>query len=197
MHKVTIHPHETRAKQLQTIPRTHKAINRQLQESHVVLQVPTTPNTCGSWGGSSYEKIELILFILGSWLVIVVYSFIYLLLASVETWLQSLSRWCWFGEVRICRSPWISSHGCEVFRGIVEVLLRRQCLVSGLKISSQATENLVLDDCKGASPGRNKVSFLTEPLVSTKGKIFVDTLLSLQLARFEDVLLNICSILCC
>jgi hypothetical protein len=99
-------------------------------------------------------------------------------------------------EVQICRSSWISSHGCEVFREIVDALHIWQCLVPGLNISSQATEYLVLGDCKGASPGRNKVSPLIEPLVSTKGKIFVNVLLCLQLERFEDYLLNICSILC-
>jgi hypothetical protein len=62
--------------------------------------------------------------------------------------------------------------------------------VLDLKISSQASENLILDDCKGASPGRNKVSSLTEPFVSTKSKIFVNILLPLQLERFEDVLLK-------
>jgi hypothetical protein len=36
-------------------------------------------------GGSSYETIELILFILGSWLVLAVDSFIFWLLASGET----------------------------------------------------------------------------------------------------------------
>jgi hypothetical protein len=65
-----------------------------------------------------------------------------------------------------------------------------QCLVTGLKIASQAIEYLVLGDCKSASPGRNKVKFLTEPLVSSKGKIFVNILLPLQLERFEDVLLK-------
>jgi hypothetical protein len=35
--------------------------------------------------------------------------------------------------------------------------------VPGLKISSQATENLVLDDCKSVCPRKNKLSFLTEP----------------------------------
>jgi hypothetical protein len=60
----------------------------------------------------------------------------------------------------------------------------------GLKISSQATKNLVLDDCKGASPGRNKVSSLTKLLVLTKRKIFVNIFLPLQLERFEDVLLK-------
>jgi hypothetical protein len=43
--------------------------------------------------------------------------------------------------------------------------------------TSQATKYLVLDDYKGASPGRIKVSILTEPLVRTKGKIFVHTIL--------------------
>jgi hypothetical protein len=63
------------------------------------------------------------------------------------------------------------------------------CLTT-LTNTSQATKNLVLDDCKSVSPGRNKVSIMTEPLVSTKGKIFIDTLLSLQLVRFEDILLK-------
>jgi hypothetical protein len=65
-----------------------------------------------------------------------------------------------------------------------------QCLVTGLKISSQAIEYLVPGDCNSANPGRNKVNFSTEPLVSTKGKILVYNLLSLQLGRFEDVLLK-------
>jgi hypothetical protein len=64
----------------------------------------------------------------------------------------------------------LTSHGCEVFGKVGEVLHMRQCLVPGLKVSSQATESLILDDCNGASPGRNKVSSLTEPLVSTKAK---------------------------
>jgi hypothetical protein len=106
-----------------------------------------------------------------------------------------LSMQSW--EVRIYMSSCLTSHWCEVFGRVIEVLHMWQCLVIGLKISSQAIEYLVLGDCKSASPGRSKVKFLTEPLASTKGKIFVDTLLSLQLARFEDVLLNICSILCC
>jgi hypothetical protein len=62
--------------------------------------------------------------------------------------------------------------------------------VTGLKISSQTIEYLVLGDCKSASPGRNKVKFLTEPLVSSKGKIFFNIFLPLQLERFEDVLLK-------
>jgi hypothetical protein len=72
-----------------------------------------------------------------------------------------------------------------------------QCLMTGLKISSQAIEYLVLGNCKSASLGRNKVNFSTEPLVSTKGEVFVNVLLSLQLERFEDVLLSSCSIMCC
>jgi hypothetical protein len=80
-------------------------------------------------------------------------------------------------QAHVCRSSWISSQGCEVFRGIIEVPHVWQCLVPGLKISSQETESLVLDDCKSACPRRNKISFLTEPLVWTKGKIFVHTLL--------------------
>jgi hypothetical protein len=79
---------------------------------------------------------------------------------------------------------------CEVFGRVIEVLHMWQCLLTDLKISSQAIEYLVLGDCKGASPGGNKVNFLTEPLVSTKGKILVYNLLLLQLERFEDVLLN-------
>jgi hypothetical protein len=100
-------------------------------------------------------------------------------------------------DVQICRSSCLTPSGCEVLRKVAKVLHMQQCLVPGLKISSQATEDFILDDYKGASPGRNKVSSLTEPSVPTKGKILVDALLSLQLARFGDVLLNICSILCC
>jgi hypothetical protein len=95
---------------------------------------------------------------------------------------------CRVGEVQIFRSSRLASHGCEVFRRVLEVLHMWQCLVTGLKLSSQAIERLVLGDCKSASPGRNKVKFLTEPLVSSKGKIFVNILLPLQLERFEDVL---------
>jgi hypothetical protein len=84
----------------------------------------------------------------------------------------------------------LTSHGSEVFGKVVKVLHVRQCIVSGLKISSQAAENLILDDSLGASLGRNKVSSLTEPLVSTKSNIFVNILLPLQLERFEDVLLK-------
>jgi hypothetical protein len=82
-------------------------------------------------------------------------------------------------EVQFCRPFCITSHGCEVFRRVIEVLHLWQCLMTCVKLSSQAVEYLVLGDFKSVSPGRNKVSFLTESLVSTKGKIFGSTLLSL------------------
>jgi hypothetical protein len=99
--------------------------------------------------------------------------------------------------VQFCKSSCITSHGSEVFRGIAKVCYWWYTRPTNLINTSQATKYLVLGDCKSASPGRKKkVSSLTEPLVSTKGKIFADTLLSLKLARFENVLLNIYSILC-
>jgi hypothetical protein len=93
-------------------------------------------------------------------------------------------------EVQFCKSSCITSHGCEVFRGIAEVCHWWRTRPTDLIITSQATKYLVLGGCKSASPGRNKVSILTEPLVWTKGKIFVNILLRLQLERFEDVLLK-------
>jgi hypothetical protein len=93
-------------------------------------------------------------------------------------------------EVQCCKSSCTTSHGCEVFRGIAEVRHWWHTHPADLINTSQATKYLVLGDCKSASPGRNKVSFLTEQLVSTKGKIFVDILLPLRLERFEDVLLK-------
>jgi hypothetical protein len=100
-------------------------------------------------------------------------------------------------KVKFCKSSCVTSHGREVFRGIAEVCHWWHTRHTNLTNTSQATENLVLDDCKSASPGRNKVSFLTEPLVSSKGKVIVNTLLALRLGGFQDVLLNICFILCC
>jgi hypothetical protein len=91
-------------------------------------------------------------------------------------------------EVQFCKPSCITSHGCEVFRRVSEVLHMCHCLMTGLKISSQAIEYLVLGDCKSASPGRNKVNVLTESLIWTKGKTFVSILLPSQLDRFEDVL---------
>jgi hypothetical protein len=93
-------------------------------------------------------------------------------------------------EVQFCKSSCITTHGCEVFRWISEVCHWWRTRPTDLIITSQATKYLVLGDCKSASPGRNKVKFLTEPLVSSKGKIFVNILLPLQLERFEDVLLK-------
>jgi hypothetical protein len=80
-------------------------------------------------------------------------------------------------EVQFCKSSCITSHGCEVFRGIAEGLHWWHTRLTNLINTSQATKYLVLGDCKSARPGRNKVSILTEPLVWTKGKIFVHTLL--------------------
>jgi hypothetical protein len=94
-------------------------------------------------------------------------------------------------KVQILKVFLLTSHGCEVFGKVGEALHMRQCLVPGLKVSSQATESVILDDCKGANPWRNKVNSLIEPLVSTKSKIFVNILLPLQLGRFEDILLSL------
>jgi hypothetical protein len=93
--------------------------------------------------------------------------------------------------VQTRRTSCLTSLECEVFGRVIEVLHMWQCLLTGLKISSQAIEYLVLGDCKSVSTGRNKVKFLTEPWVSSKGKIFVNILLPLQLERFEDVLLKV------
>jgi hypothetical protein len=100
-------------------------------------------------------------------------------------------------EAQFCESPCITSHGYEAFRGVAEVCPWWHTRPTNQINTSQATKYLVLGDCKSASPGRNKVSFLTEQSGSTKGRILVNTLLSLQLARFEYVLLNSCSIMSC
>jgi hypothetical protein len=68
-------------------------------------------------------------------------------------------------EVQFCKSSCITSHGCEVFRGIAEVCHWWPTRPANLINTSQTTKYLVLGDCKSASPGRNKVSILTEPLV--------------------------------
>jgi hypothetical protein len=68
-HKVQ-HTLKKHTRQLQTLSRTHKANNKQLQKSHKVLQVPMMPNNA--------RYLGLILFILGSWLAIVVDVFILL-----------------------------------------------------------------------------------------------------------------------
>jgi hypothetical protein len=67
-------------------------------------------------------------------------------------------------EVQFCKSSCITSHGCEVFRGIAEVCHWWHTRPTNLISTSQATKYLILGDCKGASPGRNKVNFLTEPV---------------------------------
>jgi hypothetical protein len=143
-------------------------INKQLQESHEVLQVPTMPSN--AW------YLGLVLFILGSWLAIVVDVFILLdsrVMAVNGEVAVLLSRWCWLGKcslVSLLASHHITSHGCEVFRGIAEECHWWHTCLANLINTSQATKYLVLGDGKSASPERNKVKFLTEPLVSSKGK---------------------------
>jgi hypothetical protein len=147
------------------------------------------------FGGSSNKAIELILLILGSWLVIVVDVF--LLLGTCFRWnLDDSCRWSRSGANELSMLIW----KC-IFVGPLAHITRVWGLRKGFwsssyakmsrdrpKMSSQATKHLVLGDCKSASPGRNKVNFSIEPLVSTKGKMFVNTLISLQLERFEDIL---------
>jgi hypothetical protein len=111
-------------------------------------------------------------------------GFFLLTLASVEldgSWWWSCSvveplMLIW--EVQSCWSSWISSHGGGVFKGIVDVWHSCHIHVTNLTNTSQEIEYLVLGNCKSASPGRNKVNFSIEPLVSTKGKILVNALLS-------------------
>jgi hypothetical protein len=68
-HKVQ-HTFKKHTRQLQTLSRTHKANKKQLQKSHQVLQVPAMPNHA--------RYLGLVLFILGSWLAIIVDVFILL-----------------------------------------------------------------------------------------------------------------------
>jgi hypothetical protein len=75
-----------------------------------------------------------------------------------------LSRRCWLGKCRfVCL---LVSHHMVVRSS--EGLLK--CAIGG------ATKYLVFGDCKSVSPGRNKFSFLTEPLVSSKEKKYLSTL---------------------
>jgi hypothetical protein len=163
-------------------------INKQLQESNEVLQVPTMPRRA-IFGVSPIHPRVMVghscwclhspWFLLqqqhdGSW---------WWTCSVVESLMLT-----W--EVQCYKSSCTTSHGCEVFRGIAEVHHWWHTRPADLINTSQATKYLVLGDCKSTSPGRNKVSFLTEQLVSTKGKIFVNILLPLQLERFEDVLLK-------
>jgi hypothetical protein len=100
-------------------------------------------------------------------------------------------------EVQIYWSSCPASHWRGIFGRVIEVLHIWQCLLTGLKFSSQAIQYLVLGDFKSVSPGRNKVNFLTEQLVSTKREIFVNILLPLRLERFWRCPSKVCSILCC
>jgi hypothetical protein len=84
-------------RQTQTLSRTHKADNKQLQKSHQVLQVATMPNNA--------RYLGLILFILGSWLAIIVDVFILLdshfsrnLMVVGGVVAMLLSHRCWLGK---------------------------------------------------------------------------------------------------
>jgi hypothetical protein len=106
-HKIP-HTFKKHTRQLQTLSRIHKANNNQLQKSHEVLQAPTMPNNSRCLG--------LVLFILGSWLAIVVDVFILLdsrfsrnLMAVGGEVAVLLSHWCWLGKCRFA-SLLISHH---------------------------------------------------------------------------------------
>jgi hypothetical protein len=157
--------------QLQTLSRTHKANNKQLQKSHEVLQVPTMPN--------NVRYLGLVLFILGSWLAIVVDVFILLDSRFSRTLMAvggevgvSLSPGCWLGKCSFCKSSCITSHGCEVFRGIAEVCHWWHIRMTKLSNTSRATEYLVLGDLqKVRVQGGTRSTSQQSLLVSTKGKI--------------------------
>jgi hypothetical protein len=92
-HKVQ-HTFKKHTRQLQTLSRTHKANNKQLQKSHEVHQVQPMPNNA--------RYLGLVLFILGSRLAIVVDVFILLdsrfsrnLMAVGGEVAALLSRWRW------------------------------------------------------------------------------------------------------
>jgi hypothetical protein len=103
------HTFKKHTRQLQTLSITHKANNKQLQKSHEVLQVPTMPNNT--------RYLGLVLFILGSWLAIVVDVFILLdprfsrnlmvVGGEAAVWLNCRCR---VGEVLIFRSSHLASH---------------------------------------------------------------------------------------
>jgi membrane protein YqaA with SNARE-associated domain len=91
----TTHIQETH-KTTATLSRAHQANNKQLQKLHEVLQVLTMPNN------SRY--LGLVLFILGSWLAIVIDVFTLLdscfsrnLMTVGGEVVVLLSRWCWLG----------------------------------------------------------------------------------------------------
>jgi hypothetical protein len=79
-------------------------------------------------------------------------------------------------EVQFCKSSCITSHGCEVFRWIVEVHHLWHIRLTNLTNTSQATEYLVLGDFKSASPRRNKVSSMIEPFRINQRRIILTLL---------------------
>jgi hypothetical protein len=137
-HKVQ-HTFKKHTRQLQTLSTTYKANNKQLQKSHEVLQVPMM--LINAW------YLGLVLFILGSWLAIVVDVFILLnsrfsrtLMAVGGEVAVSLSPGCWLGKCSFCKSSCITSHGCEVFEGIAEVCHWWHIRMTNLSNTSQATK---------------------------------------------------------
>jgi hypothetical protein len=78
--------------------------------------------------------------------------------------------------VQFCKSSYITSHGCEVFRGIVEACHWWHTRPTNLINTSQATKYLFLGDCKSAIPGRNKVSSLTWPFGTNQRQIILSLL---------------------
>jgi hypothetical protein len=67
-----------------------------------------------------------------------------------------MSTW----EVQFCKSPCITSPGCEVVRGIAEGCHWWHTRPTNLINTSQATKYLVLGDCKSASPGEEQGQLL-------------------------------------
>jgi hypothetical protein len=65
----------------------------------------------------------------------------------------------------------LTSHEGEVFGRVAEVRHWLHIRLTNLTNTSQANEDLVLDDYKSVSPGRIKVRFSTKSLITIKDKI--------------------------
>jgi hypothetical protein len=100
-------------------------------------------------------------------------------------------------KVQFCKSSWIPSHGGEVFRGIDEVLHMQKCLVTSLKILVKQLSTWSLVTAKVRVQGGTRSIPWHGRWCQPKEKYSSTLFISLQLERFEDVLLNICSTLCC
>jgi hypothetical protein len=165
---------------MQTISRTHKAINKQLQEPHEVLQVPTMPNNARYFEVSPIHPRVMVGH--SCWCLHSPWLSIQQKIDGNWWWSCSaveLLMMTW--EVQFHKSSCITSYEGEVFRGIAEECHWWHTRPINLINTSQATRYLVLGDCKSASPGRNKIKFLTGQLVSTKRKTFANSLPPLQL----------------